>query len=196
MKKKQNQTILALVEGAAMAALAVVLQLVMSFIPGQPQGGSISIAIIPIIYYAYRRGTGWGLLAGIVWSATELLIGGFYAPPAGTFFSVVLCLLLDYIIAFGVAGIAPLFAKPFGERRILGYTVGAVAVSVIRYISSFLSGVLLWGSYAPEDMNVWLYSLTYNGAYMIPNIILAGVLIIPLCLAVDPKTLKPYKRTK
>ena len=66
MKKKQNQTILALVEGAAMAALAVVLQLVMSFIPGQPQGGSISIAIIPIIYYAYRRGTGWGLLAGIV----------------------------------------------------------------------------------------------------------------------------------
>jgi thiamine transporter len=61
-------------------------------------------------------------------------------------------------------------------------------------VCSFLSGVLLWDSYAPEGMNVWIYSLTYNGSYMIPNAILTTALIVVLCLAVDPTTLRPMKR--
>jgi thiamine transporter ThiT len=43
-------------------------------------------------------------------------------------------------------------------------------------------------------MNVWVYSLTYNGSYMIPNAILTTVLIVALCLAVDPTTMRPMKR--
>ena len=194
MKAKSKQNLLTLVEGAAMVALAIVIDLLMGFIPKQPQGGSITLAVLPVLFFAYRRGTAAGLLAGLVWSATQMLIGGFYVPPANTWWSIVLCVLLDYVLVFSVTGLAPFFAKLCGHRRLLGYSVGAIAVGILRYASHALSGALLWGSYAPEEMNIWIYTITYNGAYMIPNIILAGALIVPLCLAIDPLTLRRYRK--
>ena len=128
MKAKSKQNLLTLVEGAAMVALAIVIDLLMGFIPSQPQGGSITLAVRPVLFFAYRRGTAAGLLAGLVWSATQMLIGGFYVPPANTWWSIVLCVLLDYVLVFSVTGLAPLFAKLCGHRRLLGYSVGAVAV--------------------------------------------------------------------
>ena len=91
-------------------------------------------------------------------------------------------------------GLADQFAKPFGKHRLVGFGVGAVVVCVLRFVCSFLSGVLLWGSYAPEGMNVWVYSLVYNGGYMLPNAVLVGVLSVLLCAALDPKTLRPMKK--
>lgn len=194
MKTNTKEKLLTLVEGAAMVALAIVIDLLMAFIPHQPDGGSISLAVLPILFYAYRRGTGAGVLAGLVWSATQMMTGGFYVPPANTWWAIVLCVLLDYVLTFTIAGTAPLFAKLCGQKRLLGYSVGAVAVGILRFISHALSGVILWGEYAPPEMNIWVYTVTYNAAYMVPNIILAGVLIVPLCLAVDPLTLRRYKK--
>ena len=38
----------------------------------------------------------------------------------------------------------------------------------------------LWGEYAPADTPVWLYSLTYNGGYMLPELIITafGVFVL------------------
>lgn len=47
----------------------------------------------------------------------------------------------------------------------------------LRFLCSFLSGWLLWGSYAPEGWSVAYYSFIYNGSYMLPNIII-GVIVI------------------
>ncbi|MBE6626715.1 MAG: energy-coupled thiamine transporter ThiT, partial [Ruminococcaceae bacterium] len=44
----------------------------------------------------------------------------------------------------------------------------------------YISGIWLWGEYAPEGQPVWLYSLTYNGTYMAVNIIMAAVVIVLL----------------
>jgi thiamine transporter len=113
---------------------------------------------------------------------------------------VLLCVLLDYVIAFTVIGSASLFSKLFGQKnqilRLTGYGMGAVIVCVLRYISSVLSGGILWGSYAPEGMNPWIYSLVYNAGYMIPNAILTGVCAVLLCKALDPKTLRPMKKAQ
>lgn len=183
MKTSSTKKLTALVEGAAMVALAVVLDLVTSLIPTPwlAYGGSITVATVPLVYYAYRHGVGYGLLAGVAWTFTQLLTGGFYIPPAGTAMAIVACFLLDYLIAFTVVGLAPLFARPFRRAPLVGCSVGAVAVNLIRYLSSSLSGVLLWGSYAPEGMSVCAYSFGYNALYMIPNAVIAGVLIVPLC---------------
>lgn len=56
---------------------------------------------------------------------------------------------------------------------------------MLRYLCSFLSGILIWGAYAPENMPVWLYSLTYNGSYMIPEAILSTVVAIILVKTLD-----------
>ncbi len=195
MQRNQfKKQLLSMVEGAIMLALAFALDMVCKFIPGPfPYGGGISISVLPIIYYTYRRGTAWGLGAGLVFAVLQI-ITGWSAPPAGTWWAVALCVLLDYFLAFTAAGMANLFAKLFGQKRLVGYAVGSAAVGVIRFLCSYASGVILWETYTPEGMSVWVYSLVYNGGYMLPNTIIITILIVFLTLALDPKTLRPMKR--
>ena len=197
---RMKQRILCVTEGAVILALAYVLELlcvwlnaVMGVSALLPFGGTITISMLPIIYYSYRRGVLWGLGAGFVYSLLQILLG-FYVPPAGTWWALLLCIVLDYLVAFSVVGTAPLFARPFGSHRLGGYCVGAVAVCLVRFLSSFLSGVILWGSYCPEGMNVWVYSLVYNASYMLPNAVLTGIFAVVVTAAVDPVTLKPMKK--
>ncbi len=181
-----------------MVALAVVLDLLCKLIPDKALflfGGGVTICMIPLVYYAFRRGTVWGLGAGLVFSAYQIL-SGWYPPPAGTWQAFVLCVFLDYVIAFTVAGLASAIAKPFGERyRLVGYGIGCFGVHALRFVASFLSGGILWESNAPEGMNPWFYSLGYNGSYMGINAVLCTVLIVLLCLAIDPQTLRPMKKS-
>lgn len=188
--KTSPSRIRALVECALMVALAVVVGLIP--MPKWPNGGSVSIAAVPIIYISYRRGLGWGLASGLVYSIIQLLTG-WYAPPAGTLLATGLCVLLDYLLAFTAFGLADIFAKPF-KNKLVGYGVGAALVNLVRFICSFLSGWILWSAYAPEGQPAWLYSLVYNGGYMLPNAVLCAVVIVLLCALVDPKTLKPMKK--
>lgn len=180
----------ALVECALMVALAIVLDLIP--MPKWPNGGSLSIAAVPIIYISYRHGLPWGLGSGLVYSVVQM-ITGFYPPPAGTFLGYVGVVLLDYVLAFTAFGLADLFAKPFGKHKLVGYGVGAAAVNIVRFICSFLSGWIIWGVYAPGGQAPWLYSLLYNGGYMLPNAVLCAVVIVLLCAFVNPKTLRPTK---
>ena len=179
----------ALVECALMVALAIVLDFIP--MPKWPNGGSI--AAVPIIFISYRHGIFWGMGSGVVYSAVQMIMG-FYPPPAGTFLGYVGVVMLDYVLAFSAFGLADLFAKPFRKNKLAGFGVGAVAVNVIRFLCSFLSGIIIWSSYTPEGMEPWWYSLTYNGGYMLPNAILCAVVIVVLCMFVNPKTLKPMKQ--
>ena len=190
---KKGRQIRALVECALMVALAVVLDLIP--MPKWPNGGSISIAAVPIIFISYRHGFPWGVGCGLVYSAVQM-ITGFYPPPTGTFLGYVGVVMLDYVLAFAAFGLADLFAKPFGKRELVGYGVGAAAVNFVRFVCSFLSGWIIWGVYAPEGQAPWLYSLTYNGGYMLPNAVLCAVVTVLLCSFVDPKTLRPKKMKK
>ncbi len=194
MKKNYKEHLLALVEGAMMVALAWAIDVLCSLIPSPfVYGGAISVGMLPIVYYSYRHGAGWGMGAGLVFSGIQMIMG-WYVPPANTWWAVVLCVLLDYVLAFTVIGAADLIAKPFGKHRLMGYGVGAVVVCLCRFVCSFLSGGILWDSYAPDAMNPWVYSLAYNAGYMIPNAILTAALAVLLCRALDPKTLRPMKK--
>ena len=46
------------------------------------------------------------------------------------------------------------------------------------------------------DGGAWLFSLTYNGGYMLPNAILTGVLTVLLCALLDPVTLRRMKKSQ
>ena len=119
------------------------------------------------------------------------IITGWYPPPAGTWWALILCILLDYLLAFALLGLADLFAKLFGSHRLIGYGVGAVAVCLLRFLCSFLSGILIWGGYAPEGTPVWIYSLGYNGSYMIPEIIITAIAAVVVAKLVLPRLPQP-----
>ncbi len=199
-KDKMKDKIFCITEGAIIIALSVVIEMVCHWLNEVmgieallPFGGAITVSMLPVVYYSYRRGVAWGLGVGFTYSVLQIMLGHLSYLPKD-FWSLSLCLLLDYFLAFTVLGIADVFAKPFGKHRLAGYCVGAVAVCVIRFVFSFLSGVILWSSYAPEGMNIWIYSLIYNGSYMLPNTILTAMFAVIICATLDPKTLRPMKK--
>jgi thiamine transporter len=180
MKKK---TTLILVECAMMIAMATVLSLIKIY--NFPQGGSVTLAsMAPIVLVSYRHGIKWGLGAAFIYSLLQMILPpGFIPPPAQTFIAFAAVVLLDYVIAFTVLGTASFFGKPFKNRALSG-VIGAVAVTVLRLACHFLSGILVWSSYA-QGQPVWLYSLTYNGAYMLWEIIITAVVVAVLVPVLD-----------
>ncbi len=93
-------------------------------------------------------------------------------------------ILFDYVLAFTVLGTAAFFGKPF-KNRIASVAVGATTVGILRFLCSFLSGILVWASYAPEGTAVWVYSLTYNGGYMLPEIVITTAVTMILVPVLD-----------
>ncbi len=165
-------------EGALMVALATILSFISLY--HLPQGGDVTaFAMLPIILMSYRGGVRAGVMTGLVYSLVQLLLGLQNVMYCPTLLSQIACILLDYVIPYSCLGLACLFAKPF-KNKIVGVTVSILIVCLIRFCCSFISGIFLWGAYAPPGQPVWLYSLIYNGSYMLPETILTvigGVLI-------------------
>ena len=150
-----------LVKCALLAALAVALNFV-KFAPW-PNGGSITAAAMaPIVLAGLMFGPGWGALTGFTFSLLQMLLDGISAPPVETVLWYILVILLDYVIAYTVLGLAGIIAKPF-LKPVKGAVVGTLAVTAVRYLCHIASGILIWGVYAPEGTPVWLYSLYGSG---------------------------------
>lgn len=179
MKKSNTVT---LVECAMMIALSTVLS--MFKIYELPNGGAVTCAsMVPLVLVSYRHGLKWGVGTAFAHSLLQMLLR-FDAPPAKTFLAFALVVLLDYVLAFTVLGCAALFGKPF-HNRAASVAVGSACAVFLRFLCSFFSGILIWGEYAPEGMPVWLYSLTYNGSYMLPELIITVLVSLVLIRALD-----------
>ena len=169
---KKNLTLRALVEGAVFVALAQVLSYLKLF--ELPQGGSITVAMLPIFVYCARWGFGPGLLASFVYSLLQLTLDGAYAWGWQS-------MLGDYILAFTVLGFAGLFHK-----QKAGLFTGTVVGSLARFLVHYLVGVWVWGEYMPENFfgmtmtTPWFYSFLYNGSFMLIDMLLCLVIGILL----------------
>ncbi len=71
------------------------------------------------------------------------------------------------------------------QKKPLGAAAGSIVVVFCRFFCSFLSGIIVWGSYAPEGTPVWIYSLTVNGPIMIGEMITTSVVVALLVKFID-----------
>jgi thiamine transporter len=62
-----------------------------------------------------------------------------------------------------------------------------VVASALRLIVHILSGVIFFGSYAPEGQNVWAYSTIYNATFLIPTTIITYIVLIIVMKALEKK---------
>lgn len=164
----------AVVYGALCVAIGFVLSYLKLF--SLPQGGSITVAsMLPVAIYGYWFGLRNGLIAGFAIGALQFIqepIAVHWLQP-----------ILDYILAFGCIGLSGLFRK----NLTLGVLVGGVG----RILFSVLSGVLFFTEYAPEGMNVWLYSFVYNFSVLGPDVVICAVIAILPPMAMLVKRLRP-----
>ncbi|WP_156177843.1 energy-coupled thiamine transporter ThiT [Bacillus sp. SA1-12] len=178
-----NQRLLFLIEVAMLSALAFLLDLLSGVIGKLPQGGSISLGMIPVFIMAYRWGIKGGLLTGLLLGFLQAVLGNPYIihPVQG---------FLDYYLAFTVVGFSGLFLKQvrqalLNKKRktaILHITLGTLLGGVLRLIIHVIAGVFFFASLTPEGTPVLLYSITYNASYMIPTIIVSAIVLSFLLL--------------
>ena len=175
---KSHLRVRALCEGAIMVALAQILSYIKLF-GNLPNGGSITFAMFPLLLFAVRFGLGKGLMAGFAFGLLQLIFDGAYAWGWQS-------MLLDYLVAFTPLGLAGLF-----KGKSWGIFPGTVLGCVARFAVHYISGVTIYRIYEPAEIpgigvfdDAVLYSLVYNGSYMLPNMLLAlavaGVLYVPM----------------
>lgn len=168
----KNRNIRCLCEGGICVALAIALSYLkipigLAF---GGFGGSIDLVMIPLIIYAVRWGLGWGLGAGLVFGTIKYFIGS-HAEISW------ISIIFDYSVAYMFVG----FAGLMKDRR-ARYPIGALIGCICRFAVHFISGVTVYAEWMPEEfmgishMTPALYSLLYNGTYMLPNTILAVIL--------------------
>ncbi len=161
-----------LVESAIMLAIATVLSLLK--LVDLPYGGSVTIAsMLPIIIIAYRNNIKWGLLTGLAFGIIQQLLGLKTLSWVTTWQSILAVILLDYIVAFTVAGLGGVFRKTTSQPRAL--LLGALLIGVLRYICHVISGATVWAGLSIPTNAALLYSLGYNATYMIPETIVTMV---------------------
>ncbi len=164
-----------LVECALLIAMGTILAQVKIF--RMPSGGSVTLlSMVPFIMISFRHGTKWGILAGFANVALQIALGGLYSPPAGTIWALVGSIAFDYVFSYLVLGYARFFAS-FFKNKTVGVTIGTAVVCLLRFVCTFISGFLIWGSITDGIWSAIIYSLGYNAAYMIPESILTTLAI-------------------
>lgn len=164
--------LLRLVETAVMIAAAVALSYVRIY--KMPQGGSVTLAsMVPILLIALRYGTGWGVTAGVLTGLIQYLQDPYFVHPVQ--------FLLDFPLAFGVLGLAGLAR---GRSWTVAAWLGPIAL-VGRFLAHVASGAVFFAEYAPAGQNPWIYSTIYNGSYMLPELVISGLVLMALLPALD-----------
>ena len=175
---KSHRTVRALIEGGIMVALATALSYLKLF--ELPQGGSICLGMLPILFYAIRWGLKDGLMAGFVYGLLQLILDGAYAWGWAS-------MLLDYIVAFTALGLAGMFSG-----KAWGVYVGTVVGSFARFVVHFISGITIYKLVAPTELfnttfaNPYIYSLVYNGSYVFIDML--------FCIVIFALLYKPMKK--
>ncbi|MFN2362735.1 MAG: energy-coupled thiamine transporter ThiT [Halarsenatibacteraceae bacterium] len=157
-------------------AMAVALSTVLSFLRlwRMPMGGSVNLEMLPILFVAFRHGGPAGIITGLLHGTVQIISGAYVIHPAQ--------FILDYPLAYGLLGIAGYFSV-FAEDKTIQFKNFLIAFIVGgsgRLLAHVFSGVIFFAEYAPEGQSPWIYSLIYNLTYIVPALIIVGIVIVIL----------------
>ena len=197
-------------ESAMLIAVAIVLELVSKMIiPEMPFGGQITlVSMLPIVLISYRHGVKWGLVAGVAYALLEMAIGaktvaaafqpGYFGDGVMLLNAFIMC-VLDYLVAFTLLGLGGIFRNKI-ENRGAALMCGSLVALGARYVAHIASGYILFSGWAewfftqdgfpgwganlvaqlsPQVLGL-VYSIVYNGMYMIPELLITAVVSLLL----------------
>ena len=165
----KNKHLYKITECAILIALSLALMPIE--IPGPAFGGDIDLVMIPLFILAYRNGAIYGIASGAVFGFLKCLIGGgiSWGLPS---------ILLDYVLAYAAVGVAGIF-----KQKNWAIELSTFVGCFVRFIIHFISGVTLYIIVSPTEIasmtiaNPVIYSIVYNGLYMLPNTVIAIIVM-------------------
>ena len=193
-----------LTESAMLIAIAVVLELAGKMvIPPMPFGGQLTLcAMLPMVLISWRHGVRWGLTAGFGYALIQMALGagtvtaafqpGYFGDGTMVGNALLMC-LFDYVLAYTLLGLGGCFRRRI-SRKGIALMCGSLVALGARYLAHIFSGYILfsgwaewfftqegfpgWGAALVETLSAnllgWIYSIVYNGMYMIPEMILTA----------------------
>ena len=194
-----------LTESAMLLAVAIILELLSkTFIPEMTFGGQLTIvSMLPVVLISYRHGMKWGFLATFTYALIEMVLGGKTVVAAfqpgyfddGTMIgnALIMC-ALDYVVAYTLLGLGGIFRNRIKNPGI-SLMCGSLVALGSRYLAHIASGYILFSGWAEwfftqEGFPAWgaelvaslspnmlglVYSVVYNGMYMIPEMIFTAI---------------------
>ncbi|MBA5851430.1 energy-coupled thiamine transporter ThiT [Clostridium sp. cel8] len=130
-----------------------------------PQGGSVTLgSMVPLLLMSFLYGPEVGFLTGFLYGIISLILDPYILQP--------IQVLFDYPLPFMALGLAGYFRN----HKLLGTGVAVFG----RFICHFISGVLFFGSFAPNGMSPIIYSLSLNGSFLIVEGAICAVIIAVL----------------
>ena len=162
---------------AILVALATVLSLIKIWT--NPWGGSVTLlSMLPIVLISIMFGVPWGLFSSFVYALIQ--IGVDLAGMMGWGMDVRMwigAVVFDYLLAYTAIGLAGIFRK----KGALGICLGTTLALLVRFISHFISGYIFFDIWMPETFsNSAVYSIIYNGTYMLPELISTLIAVVIL----------------
>ena len=201
-----------LVKTSILLAIATVLSVVKLF--SMPFGGTITPAsMMPVILIAYIYGTKWGLFSAFIYGILQMITGinvvsAMFLPGESqmVFWHAVLVCVIDYILAYMMLGFGGVFKNKI-KNQSLSIALGTFVSMLLTYIMHVVSGYIFYGAWAEwfftqdgfysfgktivesfsGNLLSLIYSVIYNGLYMIPEIIIT-VMLTPFVYAVLKKS--------
>ncbi len=168
-------------------------------------GGFTVASMLPVVLVSYMYGTRWGLASAAVYSFIQLAFGAFtgggyvislFTVGSDDFMgygaAIWIC-LIDYLLAYTLLGFGGVFRNKLKKAPAL--VAGTVLALGLRYLAHIVSGYIFFGEWADwffsqegfyaigekilstfsgEVLGI-VYSVFYNGLYMIPEIVISAV---------------------
>lgn len=193
-----------------MIAIATVLALICEYVPflNLPFGGGFTVAsMLPIVLISYMFGIKWGLGCAFTYSIVQMLVGfrtvsAFFMPAddnyAGSLAAALGICFIDYVLAYTLLGLGGAFRGV--KNKTFGIVVCVVFALSLRYVAHIVSGYIFFGAWAEWFFTQegfyaigqgilstfsgsalsLVYSIFYNGLFMLPEIVITSIVAIPV----------------
>ena len=185
-----------------MLGLATAVAVVCDFIPflNLPFGGTITIAsMVPVMILSYMYGIRWGFLSAFAYSLIQIIVSiitgstvkALFTPTDDSYMGIGIAfavILIDYVAAYTALGAAGLFRNRI-KSKTAAITAGIAVALSLCYLAHIISGYIFYGAWAEwffETVGMgwvletftggllkWIYTIVYNGCYMIPEIVIS-----------------------
>ena len=168
-------------------------------------GGFTVASMLPIVIISYMYGLKWGFFVSFTYSVIQVLMSlimgktalALFTPTSDDYMGIGIAfaiIAIDYLIAYTVLGIGGIFRNAI-KSKVLAIVLGVVVALTLRYFCHVVSGYIFYGAWAEWFFSqegfyavgekilgrfsgkglALLYSIFYNGLYMIPEIIITAI---------------------